>query len=289
MSGTIDMNNNNGFIVLHRKMLDWQWADDPLTGWLWVRLLLMANHEDKKWHGIVLKRGQLVTTLPELSKQTGLSVKQVRIRLEKLIDNGSVGRQTTNRFSIITICEYECYQNNLNGETTKEGRQRAAKRADRGQPKGRQKADKTSYDTDSYNSSNDKKGRQRADKRAVKGQHNNNNINRINSNEINSSTHTLSAYTCEKIFDDAWDSQEWREAVCARHKMKPPEMEAKWKEFILHRRASDKTNDSIKDIREHFNLWLYGNESITQGFKDNAGGRSPTLEIGKNFKSTFDF
>jgi hypothetical protein len=99
-----------GFIVLHRKLLEWEWADDPLTGWLWVHLLLRANHEDKKWRGIVIKRGQLVTGLEELACQTGLSIQQVRTRLDRLIKCGCITKQSSNKYTIITICKYSDYQ-----------------------------------------------------------------------------------------------------------------------------------------------------------------------------------
>lgn len=100
----------NGFIVLHRKMLDWEWADEPLTGWLWVTLLLMANHEDIKWRGIVIKRGQFVTGLEELAHQTGLSIQQVRTRLDRLIECGCITKKSTNKNTLITICKYSDYQ-----------------------------------------------------------------------------------------------------------------------------------------------------------------------------------
>ena len=112
----IDM--ENGFIVLHRKLLDWEWADDPLTGWLWVRLLLMVNHKDKKWRGIVIKRGQVVTKYGELAKITGLSEWQVRTRLKTLEECGCLTKAATNKYSVITICNYDSYQYDGSATTT---------------------------------------------------------------------------------------------------------------------------------------------------------------------------
>ena len=111
------------------------------------------------------------------------------------------------------------------------------------------------------------------------------------SKDNNNNSHSLSHACEEKIFDDAWDSEQWREDVRMRHDLKPPELEARWKEFIMHRKASDKRNDSYRDIREHFNLWLYNiynNEKITKGSKNNSGASRATLEVGKDFKPTFD-
>ena len=46
---------NDGFIKLHRKIIDWEWYDDINTKTLFIHILLMANFEDKKWHGETVK------------------------------------------------------------------------------------------------------------------------------------------------------------------------------------------------------------------------------------------
>lgn len=39
-----------GYIKIHRKMLDWEWYDDIPTKTLFLHLLLTANWKDSKWH-----------------------------------------------------------------------------------------------------------------------------------------------------------------------------------------------------------------------------------------------
>ena len=39
--------DNNGWIKIHRKLLEWEWADDPNMVALWIHLLLNANLTDK--------------------------------------------------------------------------------------------------------------------------------------------------------------------------------------------------------------------------------------------------
>lgn len=77
---------------------------------LFLHLLLKANSEDKRWQGMVIKRGQLVTSYDSLHTQTGLSVRTLRTCISRLIETGEVERESTNKFSIITICNYESYQ-----------------------------------------------------------------------------------------------------------------------------------------------------------------------------------
>lgn len=99
-----------GWIKLHRKFLNWEFYDDINTKILFLHLLLTANYEDKKWQGIVIKRGQLVTSREHLAKQVGLSIQQVRTSLDKLENNQQITRKTTNKFTLITIEKYGLYQ-----------------------------------------------------------------------------------------------------------------------------------------------------------------------------------
>ena len=101
---------DQGFITLHRKFLAWEWAGEPNMVSLFVHLLLLANHEAKKWQGIEIGRGQLVSSVQSLSAKTGLSVSQIRTGLKRLEMTGEIANKTTNKYSIITICKYDSYQ-----------------------------------------------------------------------------------------------------------------------------------------------------------------------------------
>lgn len=100
----------NGWIKLHRKILDWEWFTSPSTLQLFIYLLLRANKEDKKWRGILIKRGQLVTSVATISEETKLSTQQVRTSLNRLKSTNEITSKTTNRFTLVTVCKYESYQ-----------------------------------------------------------------------------------------------------------------------------------------------------------------------------------
>lgn len=100
----------NGWIKLHRKILDWEWFTSPSTLQLFIYLLLRANKEDKKWRGILIKRGQLVTSVATISEETKLSTQQVRTSLNRLKSTDEITSKTTNRFTLVTVCKYESYQ-----------------------------------------------------------------------------------------------------------------------------------------------------------------------------------
>lgn len=102
--------DNKGWIKIHRKLLEWEWADDPNMVALWIHLLLNANLTDKKYRGKTIPRGSFKTSLNELSAETGLSKRNLRTCLERLKSTHEVTQQTTHEYSIITICKFDTYQ-----------------------------------------------------------------------------------------------------------------------------------------------------------------------------------
>ena len=120
---------NNTWIKIYRGMLEWEWFDFSEMVHLFLYLLLKANIEDKNWRGVTIKRGQLATSNATLRKDLHLSEQQIRTCLKRLISTGEITYQSTNKYTLITICNYESYQeykntNNEqdNGQTTNEQR-----------------------------------------------------------------------------------------------------------------------------------------------------------------------
>lgn len=99
-----------GWIKIHRKFLTWQWWDKPEMTHLFLYILLRANHENGKWHDIDISRGQLITGLKSLSKETGLSIMTVRSCIKRLKLTSEITSKVTNKYRIITITNYESYQ-----------------------------------------------------------------------------------------------------------------------------------------------------------------------------------
>jgi len=108
----------NGWIKLHRIILNWQWINDPNVFLVFTRLLLKANHEDRNWRGIVVKRGDVITGRIQLAKEIGISIQSVRTSLTKLKSTSEITIKTTNKYSVISINNYNSYQQN-NQQTNK--------------------------------------------------------------------------------------------------------------------------------------------------------------------------
>ena len=99
-----------GFIYLHRKMLDWEWYDDINTCRVFLHCLFRANWKPCKWHGVDIEPGQFITSLQNLAVETGLSVRQIRTALDHLISTGEVTSKSQSKFRIITVNNWDRYQ-----------------------------------------------------------------------------------------------------------------------------------------------------------------------------------
>jgi hypothetical protein len=99
-----------GWIKIWRSFLKWEWWDDHNTTRLFIYLLLAANYENKKWHGFPVDRGQLITSFANLHKTTGLSVRSIRTCINRLKTTNELTIKTTKKYTIITLCNYDYYQ-----------------------------------------------------------------------------------------------------------------------------------------------------------------------------------
>ena len=105
-----------GWISIHRKLWENPRSKDP--GWLtvWIYLLCHANHKESKalWNGktVTLKPGQLITGRKSIAVNTGLNESKVFRVLKTLKIEQQIEQQTCNVSSLITIVNWEEYQQN---------------------------------------------------------------------------------------------------------------------------------------------------------------------------------
>ena len=98
------------YIKMFRKLVFWEWYTDVNTTKLFLHCLLMANWQPGRWRGISYKKGQFFTSISNLSKETGLTVREVRTALDHLMSTNEVTSQTTSRYTLITVVNFEKYQ-----------------------------------------------------------------------------------------------------------------------------------------------------------------------------------
>ena len=103
----------NGWIKLHRKLLDhWIWINEKyLRAWIWF--LMRANHESNKIlfgnELIEIKRGEFITSINNISLATELTSQNVRTLLRLLENDKMINKQSTNKLKNITIYNYDKY------------------------------------------------------------------------------------------------------------------------------------------------------------------------------------
>lgn len=100
----------SGFVRIYRSMLKWEWYDDANTMRVFFHLILTANYGPQKWHGINVERGQRVFSYSKLAKELHLSVQSTRTAINHLKSTGEITCEGTSEYSVVTIKNYEIYQ-----------------------------------------------------------------------------------------------------------------------------------------------------------------------------------
>jgi hypothetical protein len=136
--------------------LKWEWYSDLATRVLFIHLLLKANHKDREWKGVSIKRGQLITGRISLAEDTGLTQQQVRTALKRLESTSDVTIETTSKNSVITICKYDDYQSKKKA-TNQVNNQRSNQQLTNNQPATNQQSTTNKNDNNSNNDKNEEK------------------------------------------------------------------------------------------------------------------------------------
>ena len=77
---------------------------------MFLHLIFTANFKDVPWENTVIKRGQVVTSYKSLAEDLGFTIRQVRTAINKLKSTREIAVKATNKYSIITVVNWEDYQ-----------------------------------------------------------------------------------------------------------------------------------------------------------------------------------
>ena len=128
------------YIKLHRKLLEWEWYSDTNVKIVFLHCLLMANHDDTKWRGATIERGTFVTSYDKMSRELHISVKALRLALDKLKKTGELAIKGANHGTTIEVVKYEEYQCSDIEKGKQKDTQEDIQTADKGQTRGKQRA-----------------------------------------------------------------------------------------------------------------------------------------------------
>jgi len=114
---------HRGYVKIWRKSIDGGWLSNPKLWTFWCYCLLRANHRPCKvvlgFTEIELEPGQFIFGRKQASKDIGLSERTVRTCLHTLKTTSNVTIKTTNRYSIISIINWNSYQDDEKITTSK--------------------------------------------------------------------------------------------------------------------------------------------------------------------------
>lgn len=113
-----------GWIKIHRDIQNhWIAHDMEKFGW-WIDLLLLANFEDSKVLVgstlVEVKRGQMIMSLSFLADRWKVSKRTILKFLQLLESDNMCNRCSNRKVTILTICNYESYQEVEKQEVTDE-------------------------------------------------------------------------------------------------------------------------------------------------------------------------
>ena len=98
------------YIKLSRKILEWEWWDDINTCRLFIYCLLKANWKDGRFKGMVIPKGSFVSSIPKMSDETSLTIREIRTAISHLKLTGEVTCKSYAKYTVFTVknyCEYQ--------------------------------------------------------------------------------------------------------------------------------------------------------------------------------------
>ena len=119
-----------GWVCLHRSFMEhWLYESKPFCDAMaWVDLVLLANHEGRKFvvEGSVIniERGQTFTSYRSLQVRWGWGAGKVKRYLELLERDGMIAIKTFKNGTLLTLVNYEVYQDTRNANGTVAERKR---------------------------------------------------------------------------------------------------------------------------------------------------------------------
>jgi len=100
----------SGWIKVHRELCVWEWYKDANTFRVFMHLLLNANYSPSRFMGVSIPVGSLPTGRKSLALSLALTEDKVRTSLNHLLKTGEITQQKYSKFSVITIVNWESYQ-----------------------------------------------------------------------------------------------------------------------------------------------------------------------------------
>lgn len=109
----------SGWYKQQRNLSERPWFRNSQMVHLYHYLKERAYVTQGMYEGKIIRRGSCPVTRSEMSEMTGMSLRTIDRVLRSLIDCGEIIVKGNNRFSVVTVCDYDTYEvsENLFGST----------------------------------------------------------------------------------------------------------------------------------------------------------------------------
>ncbi len=122
----------DGWIKLYRQLITNGWLKNHNVCIFWIYCLLKAVHEPTKaivgFQEVNLEPGQFIFGRKKAAAETGLSERETRTALGSLVTRQNLTIKTTNKFSIVSIVNWNTYQDSKNGNDQQNDQHSTSKR-----------------------------------------------------------------------------------------------------------------------------------------------------------------
>lgn len=217
-----------GYFGIDREHLqNWEWLDDKDVFYVFVRMLEKANFTPKIWKGVFVNRGQFVTSYDRLASEFGYSVQSIRTIVNKLKKTKNLTSKSTNKFTIITICDYDGWMgisDDSNEQTNKQTNEPLTN------------------------------NQQTTNKQLTNNQQQLNNDNKDNKDNKDNNERNISFFNragqffeISSLLADAWSEQ-----VMITLHIEPTEYRKLAEQFVQEQRIKDNHYQDERDFRNHF-------------------------------------
>lgn len=101
------------WLKLYRKILESEvfQDSDPALMKVWIWCLVSANYTTRQFKGLAIVRGQFVTGRRKGAAAVGLDESKWYRCMKRLEDMGSISQKPNSEFTVVTVCNFEAYQN----------------------------------------------------------------------------------------------------------------------------------------------------------------------------------
>lgn len=292
----------DGWIKLHRKFLEWEWYSDVNVKVTMIHFLLNANFKPTRFKGHEIGIGSIVCGIKETSAKIGISEQSFRTALTKLEKSGEINKQTTNKFTVVTICKWDYYQTLLDDENDESNKQVTNKQQTTNKQLTTSEEYKKEINKERKNYSDDEEKKEKKEISSSSHAQSENQdfeflkADAINENKKSHSENGLAARANIEVSmpnfikrEDVGNwlivetSTEWKESICREFQcgLKDlPWLFSQYSDELLKQGVEDKDE---RDIKKHFlsmmrvkrDVW---NKNKIDPYKTNPNGISPQVD-----------